>query len=251
MAQKRRFLDVWIIETNTIYREVPFEVVTDWVQQGRLLADDKLRPSGTAEWFRLGDNPSFAAYLPRTDPYAANDQAEALEPVQVEFAWSRRHEEEDDEVDMIPLIDVSLVLLVFFIMTAGAVAVAAGYHLPEAEHNLTSGNESMIWIGLKAVEADPTREPSYSIGVGEKGPASPDDEGMTREQLLARLDAMLKERKAEAERGGGHKSDAKVEVQIRADAALPSGYVRRIQLELERRDDVIIRKYQRVSEKKS
>ena len=29
MAAKRRFLDVWIIETNTVYREVPFEVVTD------------------------------------------------------------------------------------------------------------------------------------------------------------------------------------------------------------------------------
>ncbi len=43
MAEKRRYLDVWIVETNTVYREVPFEVVTDWVQQGRLLADDMLR----------------------------------------------------------------------------------------------------------------------------------------------------------------------------------------------------------------
>jgi biopolymer transport protein ExbD len=250
MAQKRRFLDVWIIETNTVYREVPFEVVTDWVQQGRLLADDKLRPSGTAEWFRLGDNPSFAAYLPRSDPYAANDQAEALEPVEVEFAWKRRPEDDDEDVDMIPLIDVSLVLLVFFIMTAGAVAVAAGYHLPEAEHNLTSGNESMIWIGLRAVEADPTAPPSYSIGEGEKGPAGKDDEGLTEKQVLDRLDAMLKDRAAELEKRGGRKSDLKAEVQIRADANLPSGFVRRLQLALERRD-VIVRKYQRVSEKKS
>jgi biopolymer transport protein ExbD len=250
MAQKRRFLDVWIIETNTVYREVPFEVVTDWVQQGRLLPDDKLRPSGTAEWFRLGDNPSFAAYLPRSDPYAANDQAEALEPVQVEFAWTRRPEEEDDDVDMIPLIDVSLVLLVFFIMTAGAVAVAAGYHLPEAQHNLTSGNESMIWIGLQGVAADPNEPPAYSIGVGEKGPATQDDQGLGEKAVLARLDAMLKERAAELEGSGGRKSDLKVEVQIRADANVQSGYVRRIQLALERRD-VIIRKYQRVSEKKS
>ena len=43
MAQKRRFLDVWIVESNTVYQEVPFEVVTDWVQQGRLLADDQVK----------------------------------------------------------------------------------------------------------------------------------------------------------------------------------------------------------------
>src|SRR6516162_9486 len=146
MTAPRRFLDVWIIESNTVYREVPFTVVADWVQQGRLLPDDMLRPSGTAEWFRVGDNPSFAAYLPRSEPYAANDQAEALEPVQVEFAWKRRPEDEDDDVDMIPLIDVSLVLLVFFIMTAGAVVAASNIKLPEAQYNLTSGNEAMIWI---------------------------------------------------------------------------------------------------------
>ena len=91
MAEKRRFLDVWIIETNTVYREVPFEVVTDWVTQGRLLPDDMLRPSGTAEWFRLGDNPSFSAYLPHAEPFAANDQAEALEPVQIDFTWNAAH----------------------------------------------------------------------------------------------------------------------------------------------------------------
>ena len=33
----------------------PFDVVADWIQQGRLLEDDMLRPSGTAEWRRLGD----------------------------------------------------------------------------------------------------------------------------------------------------------------------------------------------------
>jgi biopolymer transport protein ExbD len=239
MAEKRRFLDVWILETNTVYREVPFEVVTDWVQQGRLLADDKLRPSGTAEWFRLGDNPSFAAYLPRADPLAANDQAEALEPVQVEFTWKRRPEDEDDDVDMIPLIDVSLVLLVFFIMTAGAVAVASSIKLPEAAHNLTSGSENMIWIGVHAVESDPTAPPSYSIGEGEKPPASKDDEGLTEKQVLARLDAMIQDR-------GGKV----IEVQVRADEDLPAGFVRHLQLGLEQRR-VIIRKYQRVNEKKS
>ena len=49
MAAKRRFLDVWIVESDTVYREVPYNVVVDWVGQGRLVEDDMLRWSGTAD----------------------------------------------------------------------------------------------------------------------------------------------------------------------------------------------------------
>ena len=58
MAEKRRFLDLWITDTNTVYKEVPFAVVTDWIQQGRLLPDDKAKPSGTPKWYRLADIPA-------------------------------------------------------------------------------------------------------------------------------------------------------------------------------------------------
>jgi len=67
MADKPRFLDVWITESNTVYREVPFTVVVDWVQQGRLLENDQLRWSGQAEWFTLAGARAFAAYLPKAD----------------------------------------------------------------------------------------------------------------------------------------------------------------------------------------
>ncbi len=104
---------------------------------------------------------------------------------------------------MIPLINVSLVLLVFFMMTAGAIAVASNIQLPEAAHNLTSGNEAMIWVGVQAVEADPSAPPYYSIGEGENPPTSKDDEGLTEKQVLDRLDAKLKE-----------KAGRKVDVQV-------------------------------------
>src|SRR5438270_235850 len=105
-TEPRRFLDVWIIDSNTVYREVPYTVVADWVQQGRLLEGDQLRPSGTAEWFSLGSMPAFAAYLPRAEPFRVEDEAEALEPVQSDFGWRQPRLDEDDDVDMIPLIDV-------------------------------------------------------------------------------------------------------------------------------------------------
>jgi biopolymer transport protein ExbD len=237
MAAKRRFLDVWIIDSNTIYREVPFEVVTDWVQQGRLLADDKLRPSGTAEWFRLGDNPSFAAYLPRAEPHAANDQAEALERVEVGFDYKPYHSDDDEDVDMIPLIDVSLVLLVFFIMTAAA-AVGGNITLPQAKFHLMGGNADMLWIGIQAMEADPTAPPSYSLGAGES-PAAPENTGLTEKQVLDRLDEALAERQGRP-----------AEAQIKADENLPSGFVRRVQVALEQRGITkITKKYLAVNEK--
>ncbi len=98
MAEKRRFIDVWIVETNTVYREVPYDVVADWVQQGRLLEDDRLRQSGTNEWTPLGSMPAFTAYLPKAEPFRAEDQAEALEQVQIDFAW--RHPRTDLNSDL-------------------------------------------------------------------------------------------------------------------------------------------------------
>ena len=50
MAEKQRFLDIWIVESNTVYKEVPFNVITDWVQQGRLLEADQAKPSGAKDW---------------------------------------------------------------------------------------------------------------------------------------------------------------------------------------------------------
>ena len=55
MAEKRKFFDVWIVEIEKVYREVPYNVVVDWVQQGRLLENDRLRVSGTKDWMQLGD----------------------------------------------------------------------------------------------------------------------------------------------------------------------------------------------------
>jgi biopolymer transport protein ExbD len=103
---------------------VPFTVVADWIQQGRLLEDDMVKASGTKEWFRIGGSAEFSPYLPRSLPQRVDDKAEALEPVEVGFSWKRPKEDDDEEVDMIPLIDVTLVLLIFFMLSAVPAASA-------------------------------------------------------------------------------------------------------------------------------
>src|SRR5437764_12990648 len=109
MADAKKFqFDVWLRHANTVYRGVPYEVVTDWIQQGRLLEDDKIRPVGAEEWFVLNKVPAFAGYIPHPEPLRTDQQHEALEPVESGFAWGEKQDEETDP-DMIPLIDVSRV----------------------------------------------------------------------------------------------------------------------------------------------
>ena len=52
--QPKRFFDLWFVQANTVTKEVPFHVVTDWIQQGRAAPADKVKPSGTADWYDLG-----------------------------------------------------------------------------------------------------------------------------------------------------------------------------------------------------
>ena len=178
MAEKNRSLDVWIVESNTVYKEVPFTVVTDWVQQGRLLADDKLRPSGTDKWYRLGKTAR-----PRRLPAA---RRAATAPTTRPRHWSRsrstspgrsRRPDEDDDVDMIPLIDISLVLLIFFMMTTTvAVAGAASWiNVPDTEHGTGLAAPGMIWIGIDRQDGG---QPAYSFGEGDKG-AEPENQNLT------------------------------------------------------------------------
>src|SRR5687767_12170366 len=113
MAAPQSF-DVWFVAADTVYKGVPYGVVTDWAGQGRVCADDKVRPAGTEKaWGRVGDHPLLADFLFRPRPAAPADTAEQLQPVQMEVA-ARRIDDDDDDVDMIPLIDISLVLLIFF-----------------------------------------------------------------------------------------------------------------------------------------
>ena len=76
-------LDVWIVETNTAYKAVPFETVANWLQQGRLLAEDRVRPAGTQDWFQIDSVRALDPYVPQTEPQRIDDEAEALR-------WARR-----------------------------------------------------------------------------------------------------------------------------------------------------------------
>src|SRR5207237_4180178 len=99
-----REFDVWVYSSNTIYKRVPFDVVTDWAQQGRLAATDKLRPAGSSDaWTPVSDDPIVADFLFVKKPAPPTPEPAAPTAIAaMEVAWVKPREDEDDDVDMIP-----------------------------------------------------------------------------------------------------------------------------------------------------
>ncbi len=186
--QPKRFFDVWFMAANTVTKEVPFHVVTDWVQQGKVTSDDRVKPSGTADWFQFGTVLAFQPYFPKPEEHRAGDMAEALEPVEFELDWKKSADDEDDDVDMIPLIDISLVLLIFFMMTA-TIAAISRIPVPDAANGFDISRETdvlRIDVDLK------DGKPIYSLGFGTTAPASEDDNLDGDVALKLRLDDKLR-----------------------------------------------------------
>jgi biopolymer transport protein ExbD len=211
MPAKPKTFDVWIVENNTVYRQVPYAVVTDWVQQGRLLGDDRIRPTGTEKWAPVADFSAFSAFLPQEQPHQADDQAEALEPVRMDVQWKASRTESDDDVDMIPLIDVSLVLLIFFMMTA-TVGALSEIDTPEAEYLSRSIDSDMFWIGIEPGKPDLEGKPryNYSLGQGETGGAMARfRDQYDQNELIKKVTEILQDQKTQ------------VNIRVRADKRLP------------------------------
>src|SRR5262249_39007306 len=141
-----------------------------------------------------------------------------------------RRGDEDEDVDMIPLIDVSLVLLIFFMMTATVGGGAALIPTPKARHTNQVAH-TPYWIGVNCpldAAGRPEREPRGervivdSLGQGDK-PAEPGAQNLrTREELLKHLDRLVS-------------PGDRAEVRIKANPVLPYEVVRDLTVALESR----------------
>src|SRR5688500_14148444 len=94
-------LDVWFVSAEQVYRGVPFQVAAGWVEQGRLSAADKVRPTRTNDaWVTIAAHSLLSDYLPlkagdRPATTSAAAFAEPLDPPEPE--GYRKVEAEDDD----------------------------------------------------------------------------------------------------------------------------------------------------------
>jgi biopolymer transport protein ExbD len=211
VAKPPKAFDVWFVVANTVYKGVPYNVVADWTQQGRLAGTDMVRPAGTKEgWVTVGETELLSDYLPRAaaaTAVPATPQAAQLpyelppeepaptpteQPVELpdpEPGPRRSRFEEDDEVDMIPLIDISMVLLVFFIMIQAAGALAP-VDVPEMKYagQLTADPDA-ITITIEKLTAEKVY---YTVRVGNSPPEPGRDKIEDPEAAIVALKVALK-----------------------------------------------------------
>ncbi len=111
--------------------------------------------------------PPLIPYIPKKQALAIDDSAEAMGQIDLGLESPKLHEEEDDDVDMIPLIDVSLVLLIFFMMTtAVSMGVFSAIPTPPAKHQLQTISGDMYWVGIeiKVDAKTKAKETLFSLG---------------------------------------------------------------------------------------
>lgn len=210
--------DVWLTAGGRVYRGVPYDVVSNWLQQGRVVAEDQLRPVSGVAWKPVADWPQFTVYLPRAEPDRADDSAEALEPVSLDFPLHEHHGGEDEDVDMVPLIDISLVLLLFFMMTTTVAVAGSGILTPETRFALLTSDTTMLWVGI---DRGPGGTPIYSLGAGNK-PAEEADNNLTESAVIERLKVRL----------GQRESGKSYSIRVAAHLALPFELVQHLTAEL-------------------
>lgn len=186
--QPKRFFDLWFVAANNVVKEVPFHVVTDWCQQGRAVQEDQIKPSGTAQWYPLGSVVAFQPYFLQPEPNRPADAAEAMAPVEMDIEWPSKPDDGDEDVDMIPLIDISLVLLIFFMMTM-AVAAVSRISVPDAANAFkVTAEPELLRVDIDWRDGKPV----YGIGIGTANPAPEDDNLPSDVELKARLDEKLR-----------------------------------------------------------
>ena len=118
---------------------------------------------------------------------------------------------------MIPLIDVSLVLLIFFMMTSTVAGISPNISMPEVSIGQHFVANEPAWI---SIELNQDKTPVYSLGQGSEAVPA-EDRNLDFNSLLQRLDAKL---------GSGKPVSL---LTIQGDKKLESGLIKQLRGELE------------------
>lgn len=151
------------------------EQIVEGLKDGVYATSDEVRGPGDAKWLKLDAHPHFS------------EVSEVIEQIENE----KGHEPDDNNIDMNPLIDVCLVLLVFFILATTISVMEKVLKLP----NNPQENK-------KPPVLTPDQAQKYiMLKVTKKGAGTLFDvngyEATTEENLLRELERLVKEGKTE------------------------------------------------------
>lgn len=133
----RRAMQLKLVSTNKLYGPVPMDKLIQLASEGRLSPEDQVRAAGTETWYAVADVPALAGSLPKTAVVPSSAEGGALPEPDVNIAaWTPRgsaRAPEEAEIDMAPMIDVTFLLLIFFMIT-NSLANPSPMDVPSAVH---------------------------------------------------------------------------------------------------------------------
>ena len=141
--------------------------ITTGLEEGHWEPTDQVRAEGDADWEALGDHPQFAA------------AAAAV------TARQRKFHPDETRLDMNPIIDVALVLLIFFILTTTYETVRKVLDMP--------GASSQSATGARVVDLQKIKDTTIVVRATQKG-GNPRIEIESTAVGLEELDVQLRRR---------------------------------------------------------
>jgi biopolymer transport protein ExbD len=176
---RRKNLELRVVSLDRVYGPLSLEKLVQLAAQGRLSPHDQVRTAGTSAWHSITEVPAVAASMPQ--PSMAQMAADGGTAVDLgdEAAqrWKLRDstwQPEEAEIDMAPMIDVTFLLLIFF-MVSNSMANPTAMDVPAAVYGrgVTLEGQQQILIDqegdyfLGDVASDETRTESLEALVRE------------------------------------------------------------------------------------
>jgi len=180
----RRAMELKVVSLDRVYGPVPWDKLVQLAQQGRISAEDLVRQAGTEAWSRVDEVPALAASLPQPSLVLTDEGGAAVELDADAGAAGAllpaKKPSEDVEMDMAPMIDVTFLLLIFFMLT-NSLANPSPMDVPVAVHGrgVTLEGQQLLLIDT---------EGGYYLG-----------DNASEENRAASLDALIQEVQANAD----------------------------------------------------
>lgn len=130
-------------ELGQVYKDLPLATVKQWILEARIDASDSVKGPGTDGWVEARMVPELARFF---SPQSVG--TDVISSADIGNPFGRR-EEEDLGVDLTPFIDITFLLLIFFVVTAQFQHQSMRVKPPEAKNTASRRQEKLVVVITK------------------------------------------------------------------------------------------------------